>query len=151
MVWGFETETHDIKQGPKEAFGLAKRQPEHLPKGERCLDGQVRILLRSSFASGRLCSPSLNRPGLDPQSDVTPLDEGLVVFGPVGDSILRLVHRVDSGLHALTIAGVRIWTEDTAVGPVRADQLCTNAGRKPGYFTGTAPQRYLRTGMLASH
>ncbi|MFT5152437.1 MAG: hypothetical protein ACI841_002435, partial [Planctomycetota bacterium] len=91
-----ETEPHQLKQGAQEALCLPERQVIDQPDGQRSFDGEVRVLAGCSTLSGWLCIPCLDRFGGDPESDVTALNEGVVVFGPVGDTVAGLVLR--SGL-----------------------------------------------------
>ena len=60
MICGFKAE---VEQGSQEALGLPKRQPEDETKGERGLNGEVRVLLWGSSASGRLRPPGPNASG----------------------------------------------------------------------------------------
>jgi hypothetical protein len=100
VVWGFEAEIHQIKQGPQDPLGLSERQTEEQPKSERAFDCPVRVLLRGPAATGWLRVPSFERLSPDPAGDVAALNEGLAVLGPVRDSRLRLVRRVHAEAHA---------------------------------------------------
>ena len=72
-------------------------QAEKNAKSERRFDRQVRVLPWCSPATRCIGPPGHDRFGRDPKADVAALNEGLVVLGPVGDTLLGLEQALAEG------------------------------------------------------
>ena len=84
---------HQAQQRPDKSLGLAQRQVKQLAKGQRRLDGLIRIHeLRSALRRSRVI-PSGKGFFAQPHRQTTALDQGLVISRPILDSIDRLFLR----------------------------------------------------------
>jgi len=88
---------HQLEDRDEESLGLPEREVAEQTQGERGFDRQVGVLRLATATFGGLGVPVVDGVLRNPKRDAAALDEGLVVLGPVGYSVLGLVLRVDSG------------------------------------------------------
>ena len=76
---------------------------EEKPERQRGLNGEVGVRpLPTTRANPRRLPTGDGLRGA-PHGDVASVDEGAIVGGPVRDAVLRLVRRMDSRLHPLSV------------------------------------------------
>ena len=96
VVRGLEVEAHQAEQRVQEPLGLAERQAEDDPQGQRGPDREVRVPPLASAKTVLRCYPRGNCILAQPDRDVAAAPEATLVLPPVPDSVLRLVLAVDS-------------------------------------------------------
>ena len=97
VVGYVQVKAHETKDRRDETLGLAKREVVDEAKGQRHLDGEVGVFgLATALVCGR-CIPFLDGRVVNPKRDAATVDEGLIVFGGVGQTILGFVRWVDVG------------------------------------------------------
>ena len=99
VIGCIEIDVHQGEDRTEEALGLAQWQPKDEPQRHGCLDREIRELPRSARSTGRHRSPRLNRVGGEPECHVTPLDESLLVLGPIPDAVFVLVLGMHARIH----------------------------------------------------
>ncbi len=99
VVRGLVRLIQEVELGAKEALSPAQRHAVHGPQRQGRGDRQFGVLLRGSASARGRGSPGSECCWRDPHGDVAELNMGLVVLDPIGNAILGLVLRMDSGAH----------------------------------------------------
>jgi len=85
-----KVELHDREYPTPEAFGVTIRQSEQFPHRQQCLNGQVAEDKGVSLALfGVVVLPLFEDFAGKPKSDVTSVDQRLVIFCPISDLVSR--------------------------------------------------------------
>ena len=83
MVWRREIKTKQPKKGCDQPFGLAKRQTENRPQGQRRRNRQRRIARLAAARGAWLGLPRRNRCLREPHGQAPALAQGAVIGGPI--------------------------------------------------------------------
>ena len=128
VIGGIEIDVPQGEHRAEEALGLAQWQPKDEPQRHCCLDREIREHPRSARSTGRHRSPRLNRIGGEPECHVTPLDESLLVLGPIPDAVSSCTWDAPSNSRDNSVpAAADDATEAANSARVETPPTCTNA------------------------
>ena len=100
VVGHAQLEAHQADQGAHEALGLPKSQVEQRPERQRGLNRDIGVLPLPPGSPGRRGVPGADGVGVEPDRDVPPSAQRLLVRRPIPHPVLRLVLRSHLALRA---------------------------------------------------
>src|SRR4051794_8672739 len=87
MVWHREIEVEQLQDGADQPLGLAQRQAEHRPQGQRRRDRQIRVGGLPAPGGARRGHPGRDRLRREPDRQAAAGAQTGVVLGPVGHPV----------------------------------------------------------------
>ena len=80
---------HHLQDRVEKAFSLSQWQVKDQPGGKRCLDRDIGIDCLPTAFSGLRSNPCVDGLSTEPQRDVAPVSQRLIILWPIYDAIKR--------------------------------------------------------------